>query len=151
MNERKRKTKENFFHNRAGFLMERKKKQPTRKAVWPACKTFLSLFSPPRWLDRLILFYLISFSIIYLAFSHFFHSVFYYVCSTPKRNFTRARSRTDNCHLAGCCCCVVLFCFLPLARPTRRVATGSQSSKTRYRFDKFSDSSRLFLLAALNM
>jgi hypothetical protein len=74
--------------------------------------TFLSL-SPPRWLNRLILFYLIPFSIIWLF--PFLSFRFYHVC-TPKRNFTRARSRTDNCHLAGCCCCCVVSLFLFFSR-----------------------------------
>lgn len=44
MNERKRKTKENFFHNRAGFLMERKKKNPQGRRFGQRVKHF-SLFS----------------------------------------------------------------------------------------------------------
>jgi hypothetical protein len=62
MNERKRKTF--FFHNRAGFLMERK--NPQGRRFGQRVKHFSLFLSPPRWLDRLILFYLILFSIIWL-------------------------------------------------------------------------------------
>ena len=88
---------------------------------------YISLFLLAWWVLSVCLFFFIP----RLLFPFLFFFVFLQLHKRRKqtrarRNFPYSPSRTNRRHLAGCWCLFVTS-----------EATGSRSSKTRYRFDKF--------------